>query len=75
MAKQLSMTLPDRVHAALTEHFKREFEQEPSEGLRTFLISAATCPQGATLNLTLPALATSPDPKQPELELGGALKA
>lgn len=65
MAKTISMTLPDRVHAALTAHFKTELEQEPSEGLRTFLIAAATCSTGATLKLVLPPLA--PDSRQPDL--------
>jgi hypothetical protein len=71
MSKTLSMTLPDRVHAALSAHAKREFDMEPSELLRHFLITASTCPQGAMLKLDLPPVMLSADPEQPQLPLGG----
>lgn len=75
MAKTLSMTLPDRVHAALANHAKRELELEPSDFLRQFLTTAALAPQGASLKLELPALTAAPDPAQPQLPLGGGMAA
>jgi hypothetical protein len=71
MAKTLSMRIPDRLHAALTAHFKSEFEQEPADGLRTFLMSASTCKDGATLKLHLPPLNLATESEQPMLPLGG----
>lgn len=61
MSKTLSMTLPDRVHAALATHAAREFEQEPSEFLRTFLINAGQNGNGATLKLELPPIVSAKD--------------
>lgn len=68
MPKTPTMTLPERVHEALRKKAKEEFEQEPSEYLRTFLITAATT-TGALLKLELPPVMTSMDPAQPELPL------
>lgn len=67
MSKTISMTVPDRIHAALTSVAKSEFEQEPSEYLRGFLQVAAMSPDGARLKLHLPPVSASPDPKQPDL--------
>ncbi len=40
MPKTPTMTLPERVHEALRKKAKEEFEQEPSDYLRAFLITA-----------------------------------
>jgi hypothetical protein len=66
MAKTISMTIPDVLHAALREE-GRELEQEPGEVIKSFLLSAYRCPDGAVLNLQPPV--TKPDPNQTELPL------
>ncbi len=68
MSKSLSMTLPDRVHAALTTAGD-EFGMTASEFLNAFLFTAATTPAGALLNLRLPPLPKADD--EPQLPLGG----
>lgn len=66
MAKTISMTIPDVLHAALRAE-GRELEQEAGEVLKSFLLSAYRCPEGAVLNLHPPVMA--PDPNQTELPL------
>jgi len=66
MAKTLTMTIPDAVHAALKNEGK-ELEQEPGEVLKQFLLTSYKQEGGAVLNLrpvTLPV-----DANQTELPL------
>lgn len=67
MSKTISTTVPDRVHAALANHAKRELDVEPSEFLKLFLTAAAMTPDGQKLNLELPPV-TAPE-NEPELPL------
>lgn len=53
MSKLLSVTLPDRIHAALTTR-GAELEQDAAGFVRTFFITAGTQPDGACLKLDLP---------------------
>lgn len=71
MAKTITIKLPDRLHAAVVNKAKHEFEQEAPEFLRTFLFIAADSKDGATLKLDLPPPSNAPDPQQDELPLGG----
>lgn len=54
MSKLLSITLPDRIHAALVTE-GAELEQGPADFLRTFLIMSSK-DAGAHLKLKLPPL-------------------
>ena len=60
MAKPMSMTLPDRVHAALVSAAK-EFEMEAPDFLKSFLFNAAQSKDGATLKLVLPPPVENPN--------------
>lgn len=66
MAKTISITIPDVLHAALRVEGK-DLEQEPGEVIKSFLLSAYRCPDGAVLNLQPAVL--RPDPNQSELPL------
>ena len=66
MAKTISMTIPDVLHAALRAE-GRELEQTPGEVLKSFLMTAYRQPEGAVLKLDPPIL--PPDPNQTELPL------
>lgn len=52
---KLTMTLPDRIGAALTAA-GAEMDLEASEYLKSMLFAAAHSPQGVTLRLELPPL-------------------
>lgn len=66
MAKTLHITIPDAIHASLTNE-GAELGQEPGEVIKTGLLVAYKAPEGWTLNLK-----PVNDPAQIELPLGGA---
>lgn len=66
MSKVITMTVPDAIHAALTQE-GAALEQEPGEVLKGGLMIAYQTAEG--WNLKLKPVPKAPDPNQTELQL------